>query len=144
MPVHFCQDVVRCRKTFLANSHIVFETTQSLPCRGNGVVIAIESQKPAAGPAGIEYCLGMSSPTESSIEIALARFRPKIFNDLSNQYRNMREAHLMTSTVSLPVIIETLDRVFKRRVIFKETIHPNHSEDIPEKWTHSGKLQIAV
>src|SRR4051794_39865523 len=117
MPVHFCQDVLRCRKTFLANNHIIFEATQSLPCRGNGVVIAIESQQLAAGAAGIEYCFGMSSATQRPIEIALARFRAKKFNDLSNQYRNMREAHLMTSTVSLPVIIETLDRVFKRRVI---------------------------
>jgi hypothetical protein len=50
----------------------------------------------------------------------------------------------MTGTVPLPIVIEALDRVFKRGIIFEEAVHADNFEDIAEKRTHAGKLKIAI
>ena len=50
----------------------------------------------------------------------------------------------MTGAVPLPVVIEALNRVFKRRIILEETVHADNFKDIPEERTHAGKLEIPV
>ena len=49
----------------------------------------------------------------------------------------MREHHLVTGAVTLPIVVKAFDRVLQRGVIFKEAVHADNLENITQEGTHA-------
>src|SRR6478672_464854 len=86
----------------------------------------------------------MPSPAERAVEISLARTGRKQLDHLRHQYRNMRVHSSMTGSVTLPVIVETFYRIFKRGVVFEESVHTDDLENIAQERAHASELEIAI
>jgi hypothetical protein len=77
-----------------------------------------------------ENLFAVASPSERTVKISLAWLGTERLDQLRNQDRNMLKHGSVTGAVTLPVVIEALDCIFERRIVFEEAIHADYFEDI--------------
>lgn len=118
--------------------------TQMKLRRRQRLIVPIQSQDQPIWAAFNQKSLCMAASTQGSVEIAFARFGFEKLDDLTGQHRNMRERHLVTGSIPLPVVVKAFDGVLEGGVFFKDPVHPHHLENVAEKGAHAGELEITI
>jgi hypothetical protein len=135
---------LRIREARLACDEASFESAQSFASLRQRFVVSIQPQDLSIRTTLDQNLFAVPSASQCAVEISFARPGPETLDHLPDQHGDMRDHRSVTRPVTLPIVVEALDRVLERRIVFKEPIHADHFKDVTQEWTHAGQFEIAV
>ena len=140
MPTDLGQNLFRIGEARLASHETPIESAQPFMGRGDRFVIPVQPKNLSIRTTPDQNRFGVASAAQRAVEISLPWFGTEPLDQLRNQHRNMLEHGSVTGSVTLPIVIEALDRVLEGRIVLEEAVHADDFENIAQERTHSRKL----